>query len=207
MTPAFLLWSIIFVTEPLSELSVDPPSRSSSILAERQDAVHNSPADPRARLELGLAYAEAEEYDLAMSEFVESIRLNQDNKENLAAQANFQLGIVLAALEQPGLATKAYREALRLGLQEAGVYSALGEALAAERKYDEAIGEYRTAVHLSPNSFPARAGLALALEASGKLDEALTEYEAALQSAPQADDHTLEAIKQRLMTLRDRRRL
>jgi tetratricopeptide (TPR) repeat protein len=87
------------------------------------------------------------------------------------------------------------------------VYSALGEALAAERKYDEAIGEYRTAVYLSPNSFAARAGLALALEASGKLDEALTEYEAALQSAPQADDHTLESIKQRLMTLKDRRRL
>ncbi|HEY3198731.1 MAG TPA: tetratricopeptide repeat protein [Nitrospirales bacterium] len=207
MTTAFLLWSIIFVTEPLSQLPVNPPSPTSPILAERLDAVHKSPADPRARLELGMAYAVAEEYDLAMSELVESIRLNQDNKENLTAQANFQLGIVLAALERPDLATNAYREALRLGLQEAGVYSALGEALAADRKYDEAISEYRTAVHLSPNSFAARAGLALVLEASGKLDEALTEYEAALQSAPPADDHTVEAIKQRLRMLKDRRRL
>jgi tetratricopeptide (TPR) repeat protein len=87
------------------------------------------------------------------------------------------------------------------------VYSALGEALAAERKYEEAIGEYRAALNLSPNSFAAHAGLALVLEASGKLDEALSEYEAALQSAPPGDDHTLAAITHRLITLRDRSRL
>jgi tetratricopeptide (TPR) repeat protein len=206
MIPVLLLWSVVLVSEP-SELPVSPPSQSSSILEERLEAVRKSPTDPRARLELGIAYADAEDYDLAMAELVESIYLNRNNKDNLTAQANFQLGRVLAALERPDLATKAYREALGLGLQEARVYSALGEALAAERKYEEAIGEYRAALSLSPNSFAAHAGLALVLEASGKLDEALTEYEAALQSAPPGDDHTLAAITHRLMTLRDRRRL
>jgi tetratricopeptide (TPR) repeat protein len=154
-----------------------------------------------------MAYAETEEYDFAMSELVEAIRLNPDNKENLSAQANFQLGVVLSTLDRPGLATKAYREALRLGLREAAVHTALGEALAAERKYEEAIGEYRAALTLSPNSFPARAGLALALEASGHPDEAISEYEAALQMSPPADDHAVGAIKQRLTFLKDRRRL
>ena len=207
MIPVLLLWSVVLVSEPSSELPVNPPAESFSILEERLEAVRKSPADPRARLELGIAYADAEDYDFAMSELVESIRLNRNNKENLTAQANFQLGRVLAALERPDLATKAYREALGLGLQEARVYSALGEALAAERKYEEAIGEYRAALNLSPNSFVAHAGLALVLEASGNPDEALTEYEAALQSAPPGEDHALAAITHRLVTLRERRRL
>ena len=207
MISGLLLWSALVVASPGSPPPPDSAIQDTSIVEERLEAVRKEPTDPRARLELGIAYAETEEYDFAMSELVEAIRLNPDNKENLSAQANFQLGMVLSTLDRPGLATKAYREALRLGLQEAPVHTALGEALAAERKYEEAIGEYRAALTLSPNSFAARAGLALALEASGHPDEAISEYEAALQMSPPADDHAVGAIKQRLTLLKDRRRL
>ena len=207
MISGLLLWSALLMAGPLSQSPADAPSASLSIVEERLEAVRKTPTDPRARLELGMAYAKTEEYDFAMSELVESIRLNPDNIENLRAQANFQLGMVLTALDRSALATKAYREALRLGLQDASLHSALGDALAAERKYEDAIDEYHAALTLSPDSFAAHAGLALALEASGHPDEALTEYEAALQVAPPADDHAVGAIKQRLMTLKDRRQL
>jgi tetratricopeptide (TPR) repeat protein len=207
MMSSLLLWSALVVASPGPLPPAEPSTQDISIVEERLEAVRKEPTDPRARLELGMAYAETEEYDFAVSELVEAIRLNPDNKENLSAQANFQLGIVLSTLDRPGLATKAYREALRLGLQEAPVHTALGEALAAERQYEEAIGEYRAALTLSPNSFAARAGLALALEASGRPDEAITEYEAALQVAPPTNDHAVGAIKQRLSMLKDRRRL
>jgi tetratricopeptide (TPR) repeat protein len=208
MISSLLLWSALVVASPRALPPAEPSTQGISIVEERLEAVRKEPTDPRARLELGMAYAETEEYDFAISELVEAIRLNPDNKENLSAQANFQLGIVLSTLDRPGLATKAYREALRLGLREVPVYTALGEALAAERQYEEAIGEYRAALTLSPNSFAARAGLALALEASGRPDEAITEFEAALQVAPPTnDDHAVGAIKQRLSMLKDRRRL
>ena len=207
MISGLLLWSALVVTSQGSLPPADSSTQGISIVEERLEAVRKEPTDPRARLELGMAYAETEEYDFAMSELVEAIRLNPDNKENLSAQANFQLGIVLSTLDRPGLATKAYREALRLGLREAPVHTALGEALAAERQYEEAISEYRAALTLSPNSFAARAGLALALEASGRQDEAITEFEAALQVAPPTNDHEVGAIKQRLSMLKDRRRL
>jgi len=207
MISGLLLWNALVVASPGSLPPADSSTQGTSIVEERLEAVRKEPTDPRARLELGIAYAETEEYDFAMSELVEAIRLNPDNKENLSAQANFQLGMVLSTLDRPGLATKAYREALRLGLREASVHTALGEALVAERKYEEAILEYRAALTLSPNSFAARAGLALALEASGHPDEAISEYEAALQMSPPADDHAVGAIKQRLTLLKDRRRL
>jgi protein O-GlcNAc transferase len=204
MIPGLLLWSALLIAQ-LPE-QPEPPQTTPEV-EQRLEAVRKAPTDPRARLELGMAYAEAEEYDLAMSELVESIHLNPDNTENLSAEANFHLGMVLTALERTGLAARAYREALRLGLNEAPVHTALGEALAAERQYEEAIVEYRAALNLSPDSFVAHAGMALALEASGKLDDALTEYEAALQLAPSADDHAVAALKQRLMTLKERRQL
>ena len=207
MISSLLLWSALVVASPRALPPAEPSTPDISMVEERLEAVRKEPTDPRARLELGMAYAATEEYDFAVSELVEAIRLNPDNKENLSAQANFQLGIVLSTLDRPGLATKAYREALRLGLREAPVHTALGEALAAERQYEEAIGEYRAALTLSPNSFAARAGLALALEASGRPDEAITEFEAALQVAPPTNDHEVGAIKQRLSMLKDRRRL
>jgi tetratricopeptide (TPR) repeat protein len=207
MMVGVLLCGAVLTIGPLSLSQLQPALQSSSVVEDRQNAVHESPDDAEARLKLGMAYAEIEEYDLAMAELVESIRLNPDNTQNLNAYANFQLGTVLAAVERPALAVNAYREALRLGLNSPSLHSALGEALAAQRQFDEAIAEYRAALVLDPDSFAAHAGLALSLEASGSLEEALTEYETALKVAPPADEHVLAAITHRLRILKDRRQL
>src|SRR5437016_13736642 len=111
MIAAAVLWGLTVAAQPGD---AGPSSPTVPLVEERLEAVRKEPTDPRARLELGIAYAETEEYDFAMSELVEAIRLNPDNKENLSAQANFQLRMVLSTLDRPGLATKAYREALRL---------------------------------------------------------------------------------------------
>src|SRR6266487_1207858 len=133
MISGLLLWSALVVASPASLPPPDSSTQGISIVEERLEAVRKEPTDPRARLELGIAYAETEEYDFAMSELVEAIRLNPDNKENLSAQANFQLGMVLSTLDRPGLATKAYRVALE-----------------ASGHPDEAIREYEAALQMSP---------------------------------------------------------
>jgi len=183
-----------------------PPADTSPV-EERLAAVRRAPTDPYARLELGLAYLQAEEYDFAMAELIEAIKLNPDNKDNLAAQANYHLGSVLLALDRAALAINAFREALKLGWKDAGVYLALGQALTSQGKFDEAIVHYREALRLSPGATEAYAGLGLAYEASGRVDEAVTQYERYLQSAPATDDHGVDAIRQRLAKLKERRRM
>lgn len=184
-----------------------PPPPGAPLVEERLAAVRRAPTDPRARLDLGLAYFQAEEYDFAMAELIEAIQLDPDNKDNLAARANYHLGVVLLAVDRAALAINAFREALRLGWKDAGLYLALGQALTSQGKFDEAIAQYREALRLAPGTAEAHAGLGLAYEASGRVDEAVSQYERYLQSVPATDDHGVEAIRQRLANLKERRKM
>jgi len=118
---------------------------------DRLEAVRKAPTDPRARLELAVAYAQAEEYDLAMAELVEAIKFNPENRDNLSARANYHLGLVLLAIDRAGLAVNALREALRLGWKDAAVHLALGQALTGQGKFEEAIAQYHEALRLAPS--------------------------------------------------------
>lgn len=186
---------------------VDSPQPEMSQMEERMEAVRKAPADPRARLELGVAYAQAEKYEFAMAELVEAIRLNPDNHDNLTARANFHLGLVLLAIDRVPLGINAFREALRLGWKDTDVYMALGQALTSQGKFDDAITQYQEVLRLKPGETEAHAGMGLALEAAGRVDEAIAQYELYLQSAPATDEHSAEAIKQRLAKLKERRRM
>jgi tetratricopeptide (TPR) repeat protein len=174
---------------------------------ERLEAVREAPTDPRARLELGVAYAGAEEYDLAMAELVEAIKLNPENRDNLSAQANYHLGTVLLMLDRAALAANAFREALRLGWKDVIVYLGLGQAFSKQGKFEEAALQYREALHLAPHMTGLHASLALMLESAGRIDEAITHYELFLQSAPAEAQHGVEVIRQRLAALKERRKM
>jgi len=174
---------------------------------ERLEAVRKAPIDPRARLELGVAYAQAEEYDLAMAELVEAIKLNPENRDNLSAQANYHLGLVLLAIDRAGLAVNAFREALRLGWTDVSVYLGLAQAFSKQGKFEEAAFQYREALRLAPEMTGLHASLALMLESAGRIDEAITHYELFLQSAPAEAQHGIEEIKQRLARLKERRKM
>lgn len=201
---AVLLCGMVLAAQPGE---AGPSPTGAPLVEERLAAVRNAPTDPRARMELGLAYLQAEEYDFAMAELVEAINLNPDNTDNLAAQANYHLGNVLLAIDRAALAINAFREALKLGWRDAGVYLALGQALTSQGKFDEAIIQYREALRLAPGTIEAFAGLGLAYEAAGRVDEAVTQYERYLQSVPATDDHGVAAIKQRLAKLKERRKM
>lgn len=204
MMAEVLLCGMALVAQPGE---AGPSSPGPPPVEERLAAVRRAPTDPRARLELGLAYVQAEEYDFAMAELIEAIQLDPDNRDNLAARANYHLGTVLLAIDRAALAINAFREALRLGWKDAGVYLALGQALTSQGKFDEAIAQYLEALRLAPGTTEAHAGLGLAYEASGRVDEAVTQYERYLQSAPATDDHGVEAIRRRLANLKERRKM
>jgi tetratricopeptide (TPR) repeat protein len=204
MMAGMLLCGLVLVAQPGEGGSLPA---GTSLVEERLADVRNAPTDPRARLELGLAYVQAEEYDLAMAELVEAIKLNPDNKDNLAARANYHLGAVLLAVDRAAMAVTAFREALALGWKDARVYLALGQALTSQGQFDEAAAQYREALRLAPDQTEAYAGLGLAYEASGRVDEAVVQYERFLDAVPATDDHGVEAIRQRLAKLKERRKM
>ena len=199
MMAGMLLYGIV--------LAAQPGEAGASLVEERLSAVRRAPTDPRARLELGLAYVQAEEYDFAMAELMEAIKLSPDNKDNLAARANYHLGAVLLAVDRPALAVNAFREALKMGWKDASIYLGLGQALTSQAKFDDAIAQYREALRLDPNAADAYAGMGLAFEGAGRVDDAVTQYEQYLRAAPSAGGHGAEAIKQRLVNLRERRKM
>ena len=205
MTAAVLFWSVLLVVQPGEGIS--PLSAPSSLVEERLEAVRKAPTDPRARLELGVAYAQVEEYDFAMAELVEAIKLNPENRDNLSAQANYHLGTVLLMLDRAAVAANAFREALRLGWKDVSVYLGLAQAFSKQGKFEEAALQYREALRLAPQMTGLHASLALMLEASGQIDEAITHYELYLQSAPAEAQHGIEVIRQRLAKLKERRKM
>jgi Flp pilus assembly protein TadD len=111
------------------------------------------------------------------------------------------------AIDRVPLAINAFREALRLGWKDTALYMTLGQALTSQGKFDEAITQYQEVLHLKPDETDARAGLGLALEGAGRVDEAIAQYELYLQSAPATDEHSADAIKQRLAKLKERRKM
>ncbi len=199
-----VLYGILLAAQPGD---ADSPPVLAPPVEERQEAVRRAPTDPRARLELGMAYARAEKYEFAMAELVEAVQLNPDNKDNLSAQANFHLGLVLLAIDRVPLAINAFREVLRLGWKDATVYMALGQALTSQGKFDEAITQYQEVLRLEPGETEAHASMGLALEGAGRVDEAIAQYELYLQSSPAADEHSADAVKQRLAKLKERRKM
>lgn len=204
MMAEVVLWGFVVAADPGAAPS---PPQSSAVVEEKLEAVRKAPNDPRARLELGLAYAEADEYEFALAELIDAIQLNPENKENLAGRANFALGNVLLALDRPVLAANAYREALKLGWKDPGVYLALGNVLTGLGQFEEAIDRYREALRLAPGTVEAHAGLGLALEGAGRLDEAAAHYELFLRAVPPGDDHSAEAVRLKLAKLKERLRM
>jgi len=204
MMAAAVLWGLTVAAQPGD---AGPSSPTAPLVEEWLEAVRKAPTDPRARLQLGVAYAQAEEYDLAMAELVEAIKLNPENRDNLSARANYHLGLVLLTIDRAGMAVNAFREALRLNWKDAAVYLALGQALTGQGKFEEAIAQYHEALRLAPSAIEAHAGLGLALEGAGRVDDAIAQYELYLQSASGADQHSVEAIAQRLEKLKERRKM
>jgi protein O-GlcNAc transferase len=207
MMVGFRLVAFMLTMQAFQPASLGFQAQPVSILEDRLEAVRNAPSDPQAHLDLGLAYQELGDVELAMSELIEAIRLSPGNEDNIAARANFQLGMLLLGLDRVALAAGAYREAIRLGWRTAPVYTALGQALSAQGRHDEAISQYQEALRLAPDSFEPHAGLAWALEATGRDAEALGHYESALRFAPADEPHAAEVLEDRLKRLKARQQM
>jgi len=118
--------------------------------AERR-AAEQAEAEQKAQehFSLGAVLYDARDWDGAIREYQEALRLKPDN-----AEAHNNLGNALQAKQDWEGAVHEYREALRLKPDDAETHNNLGNALQAKRNWEGAVHEYREALRLKPDLHP-----------------------------------------------------
>jgi tetratricopeptide (TPR) repeat protein len=128
----------------------------------------------------GMMWKGKREYDKAISDCNEAIRLNPKYSSYY-----YSRGHVWERKAEHDKAISDYNEAIRLDPNYSGYYSSRGHAWEAKGEYDKAISDYTEAIRLSPKysilylSF--RGG---AWEAKGEYDKAISDYNEAIRLDP-----------------------
>jgi tetratricopeptide (TPR) repeat protein len=160
------------------------------------DTVEKIPSNPRARNNLGIVYAERREFDAALEQFEEALRLKPLYPDGL-----FNYGNALAQSGRLKEAIEQFRFALRLRPTMATAHSNLGVALANSGSLAEALPHHEEAVRLLPNSARAHFNRAETLLKMGARTEAKEGFQRAASLVTAADAALGEQIRKRLEEL------
>jgi len=128
---------------------------------------------------LGSALADKGEFDRAIAEFREALRLEPDS-----ASAHENLGLALASHQEPEEAVVHLRRSVQLDPGSGRAHYALAGILLAAGQYEGAIDELRASLRVTPDSVEIHDGLGIVLASQGKLDEAVDEFRASLRLRP-----------------------
>ena len=128
---------------------------------------------------LGSALADKGEFDRAIAEFREALRLEPDS-----ASAHANLGLALASNQAPEEAVVHLRRSVQLDPGSGRAHYALAGILLAAGQYEGAIDELRASLRVTPDSVEIHEGLGIVLASQGKLDEAVDEFRATLRLRP-----------------------
>jgi spermidine synthase len=129
---------------------------------------------------LGIALAEKGQFDGAIVQFREALRLDPDS-----AKTHWHLGAALASQNAREEAIGYLRRSVQLDSGNGHAHYDLGGSLLAARQLDGAVEEFRAAIRLMPDSVEAHDNLGLSLALEGKLDEAIDEFQRALTLDPE----------------------
>lgn len=129
---------------------------------------------PEARIALASAFEASGDYEQALKQYDEVLRVWPAHVEALRGT-----GLVFLALDEPEVAAQYLQRAVNEDPVDFASQIGLGLSLDYQARHDEAQGVYRQALALRPSSSGGRINLAISLALSGQFDAAL----AALQPA------------------------
>jgi tetratricopeptide (TPR) repeat protein len=141
------------------------------------------PQNTNLHFSLGYALAHKGDWDGAIAEYREAVRLNPKNDN-----AHADLGMALGNKGDWDGAIAEYREALRLNPNNDGAHVNLGRELGNKGDWDGEIQEERQALLLNPSNDDAHVSLGHALANKDDFDGAIVEYRKALRLNPGNDD-------------------
>jgi tetratricopeptide (TPR) repeat protein len=123
----------------------------------------------------GLVYYNKKDYNKAISDFTEAIRINPSY-----FFAYYDRGLSYDHIREYDKAISDYTEAIRLK-EDADAYCARGWAFYEQREYTKAINDYNEAIRLNPNFALAYTDRGTAYQKLGKLDKAKADFAKAAQ--------------------------
>jgi len=144
-----------------------------------EDVVNKVPDNPRAHLDLGLAYMSEDLHDKAIEQYLIALNLKPHY-----AKAHNNLGNAYWSKGMPDKASEQYRIALNLNPEYAEAYNNLGNIYLSQGLFDKAVEQYRIALELNPDYVDAHNNLALAYKSQGQTDKALKKYQLAADQDP-----------------------
>lgn len=157
------------------------------------DNVAKSPNKPRPHNILGIGYYYKGDYDNALREYSEAIRLKPDFIEGY-----YNIGLLHYARKEHQEAINTYVKALSLSAfnatHTAGVYNEIGINYTELGNPEQAVSAFASAVKYAPESIEFRNNYAFALSTAGHLDEAVQQFRKVLQADP-ANAYALQALR------------
>ena len=135
---------------------------------------------------LGSALVNKGQFDEAITQLQECLRLKPDDGSPPAERAiiHSNLGIALVDQGQIDEAISQFQEAIHLQPDYADAHYNLGIALAKKGQMDEAISQYQEAIRLKPDYALAHYNLGVAFASKGQIDEAISQYQEAIRLKP-----------------------
>ncbi|MCH8196992.1 MAG: tetratricopeptide repeat protein [Proteobacteria bacterium] len=127
----------------------------------------------------GNAYGRKRQYDRAIQDYTEAIRLKPDY-----ARAFNNRGLSYGRKRQYDRAIRDFTEAIRLRPDYTSAYYKRGLAYGRKRQYDRAIQDYTEAIRLKPNYASAYGGRGYAKVQLGKRDKAIADFRKAIELRP-----------------------
>jgi tetratricopeptide (TPR) repeat protein len=153
--------------------------RLSELVAEWQEAAREYPDSAEVQFELGLAYAESQQFAEAQEHYRRAIALQPDH-----AKAYQNMGTALAAQGKTAEALEALTQALELDPELHEARYNLGGLLVGEGQTETGLEHLRQAVAAMPEQADAQLSLAMTLTRLGGVTEALAAFEQLLSVHP-----------------------
>jgi tetratricopeptide (TPR) repeat protein len=174
----------VFAMGALVLLSATPAvsqrvERTSAFLSELELAVKLHPLDPKARVTLGLAYWDRDDYAHALETFRQAVKVGPNS-----AEAHNWLGVALMGKADLAGAVAEFKKTLSLNPKFVRAHVNLGSALARSGDLGESIKAFRNALALEPNNLAAHSNLGLALRETGDSTGALVHLRRVAKAQP-----------------------
>jgi tetratricopeptide (TPR) repeat protein len=130
-------------------------------------------------LDRGIMFASRGEYDLAIADFTEAIKLNPNS-----VTAYNNRGYSYYMMNNYDLAIADFNQAINLDINYAISYHNRGSIYDSKGDYDRAITDFNQAIRLEPNKAISYSGRGLAYSNKGEQDKAITDLNRAIQLDP-----------------------
>lgn len=132
----------------------------------------------------GIAFADKEMYNEAISEYKKAIETNPQYAEAHYNLGNAYYGKGMFDKWKYNEAIAEYKKAIEINPQYAEAHNSFGKAYYQKKMYDEAISEYKKAIEINPQYAEAHYNLGMAYGRKRMYDEASAEYKKAIEIDP-----------------------